>query len=91
MKVFLGLLVVLFLTLGAGTAIVSAQTARQDLKGDVAVSRSNLTEAELDALVDIVKEQMEADERDRKHDLALERMKKMLEDDAQLKTDLMNE
>jgi len=82
----LAFLVVLFLAFPA-----YAQTAREKLKDDLVVDASNLTEAELDVLVDTIKKQVEDDEKARKRGIALERMEQMLEADSQLKTNLMSE
>jgi len=84
----LAFLVVLFLAFP-----VFAQTAREELKNDPALvaATPNITEVELDAMVDRLKYIAELDAKSKERDAAMLRMEKMLKEDARLKADLMNE
>lgn len=86
MKYLLAFLAVLFLAFP-----VFAQTARDNLKADPTVAATNMTDAELDALINAIKERDALIKADQARRDATKRMEEMLEADAQLKTDLMNE
>ena len=70
---------------------VGAQTARETLKDDREVDAINLTEAELDILIDELKIQMENASQADREAFTARRMEQILIDNPQLKTDLMNE
>jgi len=85
-KQILAFLAVLFLAFP-----VFAQSAREDLKKDPSVIAANLSDAELDKLVDAVKAQAERDEKVAAHNKVTERMEKMLQANPGLKNRLVRE
>jgi len=84
----LAFLVVLFLAFP-----VFAQTAREKLMYDPTLVEAspNLTEAELDRIVDDLLYNMRVSAKAKEITAAMERMEKMLKEDARLKADLMKE